>query len=72
LRDSFLSGFQLRVETGKLTGEWIVYLNRESKNYYLCCTTHDAGDQAIYDRIMKHCPRDFPELTSWLKEAQKL
>jgi hypothetical protein len=70
LKDSFLSGFERRAENGKLTGEWIVYLNREGKNYYLCCTTHNAGDQVIYDRPMEHCPRDFPELATWLKEAQ--
>lgn len=59
LRDAFLSGFKKRAVNAKLTGEWIVYLKRGEKNYYLCCTTHDAGDQAIYDRIMEHCPRDF-------------
>jgi hypothetical protein len=70
LRDVFLAGFEERAAEGKLTGEWIVYLRRGEKNYYLCCTTHDAGDQVIYDRIMEHCPRDFPELATWLKEEQ--
>jgi hypothetical protein len=54
----------------KLTGEWIVYLRHEGKNYYLCCNTHDAGDQFIYDRIMKHCVRDFPNLPVWLNAEQ--
>jgi hypothetical protein len=70
LRDVFLSGFTHRAVNAKLTGEWIVYLKRGEKNYYLCCTIHDAGDQAIYDRITEHCPRDFPELKTWLKEEQ--
>ena len=51
----------------KLTGEWIIYLRYEGKNYYLCCNTHDAGDQFIYDRIMENCVRDFPNLPAWLK-----
>jgi hypothetical protein len=51
----------------KLTGEWIIYLRVEGKNYYLCCNTHDAGDQFIYDRIMENCVRDFPNLSAWLK-----
>jgi hypothetical protein len=53
----------------KLTGEWIVYLRRGGKNYYLCCNTHNAGDQFIYDRIKDHCVRDFPELLTWIQEA---
>jgi hypothetical protein len=54
----------------KLTGEWIVFLQREGKNYYLCCNSHKAGDQFIYDRIMEHCVRDFPDLPDWLKAEQ--
>lgn len=54
----------------KLTGEWIVYLQRAGKNYYLCCNTHNAGDQFICDRIKDHCVRDFPELLTWIQEAQ--
>jgi hypothetical protein len=54
----------------KLTGEWVVYLPRSGKNYYLCCNTHKAGDQIIYDRIMDHCVRDFPDLEQWLKDAR--
>ena len=54
----------------KLTGEWIVYLQREGKNYYLCCNTHNAGDPFIYDRIMEHCVRDFPEFPAWLTAAR--
>jgi hypothetical protein len=55
---------------GRLTGEWIVYLRRGATNYYLCCNTHSAGDQSIYDEIAEHCVRDFPDLMMWLKEVQ--
>jgi hypothetical protein len=59
-----------RSASQQLTGEWIIYLPHEDKNYYLCCNTHAAGDQFIYDRIMQHCVRDFPALPEWLKAAQ--
>jgi hypothetical protein len=62
--------FQARDAAKKVTGEWMVYLRRDGKNYYLCCNTHDANDQFIYDRIMEHCVRDFPDLPMWLKEQQ--
>jgi hypothetical protein len=54
----------------KLTGEWIIYLKRECKNYYLCCNSHKAGDQFIYNRIFEHCVREFPDLQGWLKDQQ--
>jgi hypothetical protein len=54
----------------KLTGEWLVYLRRLGQNFYLCCNTHNAGDQFVYDRIMEHCVRDFPDLAAWIKEEQ--
>jgi hypothetical protein len=56
----------------KLTGEWIIFLKHEGKNYYLCCNTHNAGDQFIFDRILEHCVRDFPQLPDWLKAQQAL
>jgi hypothetical protein len=61
---------ETREASKKLTGEWIIYLRHEGKNYYLCCNTHDAGDQFIYDRIVENCVRDFPDLPAWLKADQ--
>lgn len=54
----------------KLTGEWVVYLPRGGKNYYMCCNTHEAGDQFVYDRIMENCIRDFPHLPQWVNDAR--
>lgn len=51
---------------GKITGEWIVYAKHDGKNYYLALNTHNAGDQFVYDRIMEHCTKDFPDLKSWI------
>jgi hypothetical protein len=50
----------------RLTGEWIAFARHNGKNFYLCCNTHNAGDQFIYDRIMAHCARDFPQLQNWM------
>ena len=61
---------EMRDAAKKLTGEWIVFLKHGGKNYYLCVNTHNAGDQVIYDRIMTHCVRDFPDLPAWLKAQQ--
>lgn len=58
-----------RANDNKLTGEWIVFAKHNQKNYYLCCNTHNAGDQMIFDRIESHCPRDFPFLSALLASA---
>lgn len=56
---------------GKLTGEWIIFIKNDDKNYYLCLNTHAAGDQCIYDRIINFCVQDFPELPKWLVSLSK-
>jgi hypothetical protein len=58
-----------RANDNKLTGEWIIFAKHNQKNYYLCCNTHNAGDQMIFDRIESHCPRDFPFLPALLASA---
>jgi hypothetical protein len=64
--------FEQRSANKQLTGEWIIYLPHNGKNYYLCCGTHDDGDQAIYESIMQLCVIDFPDLPHWLAEVQPL
>ena len=53
-----------RAKNKKLTGEWIVFAKHNGKNYYLCLSTHDAGDQQIADRIRENCVREFSFLSS--------
>jgi hypothetical protein len=55
--------FDERSAANQVTGEWIVYLPHEGKNFYLGLGSHKDGDQFIYDRILEHCPRDFPSLS---------
>ena len=62
--------FTQREQAGKLTGEWIIYAKHSGKNFYLCLNTHNAGDQAIFDRVAAHCPKDFPDLPAWLAAYQ--
>lgn len=56
---------ETRDQDGKLTGEWVIFAKHDGQHYYLCLNTHQAGDQFIYDRIMEHCVRDFPDLRTW-------
>lgn len=46
----------------RLTGEWIVFAEHENKNYYLCVSTHNEGDQIIYNQIKSICFQQFPFL----------
>ena len=57
-----------RQAQGKLTGEWIIFAKHGGKNYYLSLSTHNAGDQAIFDEIKSICYPQFPFLKSaaWL------
>jgi hypothetical protein len=55
-----------RDQQGKITGEWVIFAKHGGKNFYLCLNTHNAGDQFIYDRIIEHCVRDFPDLPKWI------
>jgi len=44
--------------SGKGTGDWIVYVPHDGKNYYLCIAKHDEDD-FILDAV-KRCAGDFP------------
>lgn len=47
----------------------MIFAKNDSKNYYLALNTHGAGDQFIYDRIMEHCPKNFPDLQARIKAS---
>src|SRR5205085_3672551 len=52
---------ETRAANERLTGEWIIYATNNGKNYYLACGLHEADHLSLYDDIMKHCVRDFPD-----------
>ncbi len=64
--------FEDRAGQKRVTGEWIIFIPHAGLNYYLCLATHTMGDQAILDRIMAHCIRDFADLPEWLLEARSI
>ncbi|MDY8137506.1 hypothetical protein [Aquimarina sp. 2201CG5-10] len=45
-----------------LKGEWIIYKKVDGKKYFLCLATHKEGDEVIYDKKIKTCLEEFPEL----------
>ena len=51
----------------KATGDWIVYVPRDGKNYYLCIAKHDADD-FIFDAVTR-CACDFPFINEILTSA---
>lgn len=57
-----------RSAASKMTGEWIIFLPHHGKNYYLCLGKHGT-DPLIAERVRELCPRDFPDLIDWWKQA---
>jgi hypothetical protein len=59
--------FEAREQEGKLTGEWIVFAKHDGKNYYLTISTHNTGDEVIYEQIKSVCFPQFPFLATTAK-----
>ncbi|MBD9569015.1 hypothetical protein [Ensifer sp. ENS08] len=55
-----------RSSAGKLTGEWVIFAKFGNENYYLSLGEHRIDDQIQYNRIIKYCIHDFPDLKQWL------
>lgn len=56
-----IGGYQERSQSGKMTGEWIVFARQDEVNYYLTLGTHLEGDEAIQKRVLA-CQDEFPGL----------
>ena len=56
LTDEFMGGLKERL-AGKATGDWIVYLPHQGKNYYLCIAKHDEDDFIL--EAVKRCCTEF-------------
>jgi hypothetical protein len=54
--------FWNRFEGRRLTGEWVIFARHNGKNHYLCCATHEEGDDAICKRIKDLCTVDFGDV----------
>jgi hypothetical protein len=57
-----------RRNEGKMSGEWIIYAQHESQNFYLCLAKHNDGDEKIRERIERICVREFPFLKDVFQE----
>jgi hypothetical protein len=51
--------------SGSGTGDWIVYVTQEGKNYYLCIAKHGEDDFIL--ETIKRCCVDFPFLSGLIK-----
>lgn len=49
--NSTILAFEDRASRKKLSGEWIVFQEYQSKNYYLTLAAHDEGDENIFKRV---------------------
>ena len=54
-------GFEDRAAAGKMTGEWIIYVPRDKRNYYLTLAGHAEADEAILQRVHA-CQGEFPDI----------
>ena len=52
-----------RHAANQMTGEWIVYADIASVNYYLTLATHKESDQTVEARV-RSCLVEFPELAA--------
>lgn len=57
-----VESFEERGADKRVTGEWIVFAKHSGKNYYLCLSTHNAGDDVVAQRIKDVCYPQFPFL----------
>jgi hypothetical protein len=57
-----VGSYERRSNRGVLTGEWIVYAQHESRNFYLCLGRHDSGDGELKRQIEAVCCKEFPFL----------
>jgi hypothetical protein len=58
--------YEKRSRENQLTGEWIVYLPLENKNYYLTLGVH-GRDQEVYNNVYT-CFLEFPEVQKYLEK----
>jgi hypothetical protein len=64
--------FENRAERGALTGEWIIYAEREGQRFYLALAGHTRNkqeDMLIYDRMLSRCEERFQRLVLDCAEA---
>ncbi len=66
-----IKAFEARSNSGKLTGEWIVFAKYNGENYYLSLGEHDGDDELLYQRILSVCTPQFKFLKDLLAPTDK-
>lgn len=64
--DAVHGNWQRMASAAELTGEWIVYAQHDSANYYLYLGRHASGDDYLRSQIDAICCQEFPFLTALL------
>jgi hypothetical protein len=63
---AFVAGLKDRL-SGTATGDWIIYVTHESRNYYLCIAKH--GEYEFILNTLKLCAAEFPFITDILSHS---
>ncbi len=71
VKSAFDKGYNQRQRDRKYTGEWLIYVIHQGKNYYLCLASHNGDDSKIRAEIDEHCVPQFPFLTSIMTKTIK-
>lgn len=65
VHDVVVENWQRLIERSALTGEWLIFVKHEGKNYYLCMGKH-GGDEMLRSQIDAICLKEFPFLADIL------
>ena len=64
--DAVSENWKRLIDGQALTGEWIIFAQHESQNYYLCLGQHNSGDDVLRSQIDAVCLQEFPFLKDLL------
>jgi len=58
-----------RIQRNAITGEWLIYVLREGRNYYLCLGRHGTDDSELRRQIDSICCQEFAFLGKFLFDS---
>ncbi len=67
VNDVIWSNLARRMREGRMTGEWIIYVEHESQKFYLCLAKHNDSDEKLREKIAGVCVLEFPFLKGALQ-----
>ena len=57
-------GLHEKERKNELTGEWIIFYNKDGINIFLSLALHTEKDEDIFLRMANNCQLEFPDLFS--------